>query len=443
MILKNKYFHISVFLVLVQQLTLGASTFFLAKAGAEIAEGNTLNSIYLLTYFFVFALVSYIASSLTAINTTIFTNCLWKKYILMIFDQVKNKQNINLKKNKQNTTAWLIGEAPQTLREVAGYMIGTISVYLSVITFLTVFYFTIGAELTALISASLLLSIIFVSILRRKIEDYASSSQTTRLMVNTFIPSFWDAQLNVSAKSKLLTKSKIEFENLISNNFRMVERYTILEQFLATLPIIISVIILISAINNMKITPELSGMLLALLPRTLQFFGSVHSISIANSKFIYLRSKYKRLLEYVGELYNLNLKGAINNNKILIQRLNDNKMFSVDELLDIVLNDTNTHKGRILIEGENGAGKSALLHLIKEFCTNSILMTPDTKFSYEYYEGSTGQNQQKEIETVIQSDHDLFLMDEWDSNLDKNAQTRYDKLLDELSSRALVLEVRH
>ena len=57
--------------------------------------------------------------------------------------------------------------------------------------------------------------------------------------------------------------------------------------------------------------------------------------------------------------------------------------------------------------------------------------------------GSTGQIQSQTIHAMVEQGVSTLLLDEWDANLDQVNATRLDGQIDELSQRALVIEVRH
>ncbi len=47
------------------------------------------------------------------------------------------------------------------------------------------------------------------------------------------------------------------------------------------------------------------------------------------------------------------------------------------------------------------------------------------------------------INEVKNCNEDIILLDEWDANLDKNKMILIDQLIDDISSRKVVIEVRH
>ena len=103
MILKNRYFLIAVALVLIQQLLLEVSTLFIALAGEKIFSNNAKVVItYTSLPFFLFALLSYLTSSLNSFYIVKLKNSLFKAYISNIFTKFYREQKFNSVTNREN-----------------------------------------------------------------------------------------------------------------------------------------------------------------------------------------------------------------------------------------------------------------------------------------------------------------------------------------------------
>lgn len=115
---------------------------------------------------------------------------------------------------------------------------------------------------------------------------------------------------------------------------------------------------------------------------------------------------------------------------------------SYQELLDYT-----TRSGRLTLRGENGAGKSTLLMLLKNSLTDRAFFLPthnQLSFLSETNKYSTGESlRNRLLEILDRVDADVLLLDEWDANLDKENQERLSSLIDELSEKKCVIEVRH
>jgi hypothetical protein len=128
--------------------------------------------------------------------------------------------------------------------------------------------------------------------------------------------------------------------------------------------------------------------------------------------------------------------------------------------------------GRIQVRGGNGAGKSTLLAALKTELKNRAYYWPTNdrlsfRFSdlernddvaledddedaevvvpdYKKSGFSSGERQIKSLrEIVTYTDAAIYLLDEWDANLDAANRASADALVEELASRARVVEISH
>lgn len=103
--------------------------------------------------------------------------------------------------------------------------------------------------------------------------------------------------------------------------------------------------------------------------------------------------------------------------------------------------------GRLTLRGENGSGKSTALMLIKNALAGRAFFLPthnQLSFFAESNKYSTGESLRNRLMEILEKvEADVLLLDEWDANLDKENQERLSILIDELSDKKCVIEVRH
>jgi ABC-type multidrug transport system fused ATPase/permease subunit len=103
--------------------------------------------------------------------------------------------------------------------------------------------------------------------------------------------------------------------------------------------------------------------------------------------------------------------------------------------------------GRLTLRGENGSGKSTLLMLIKHALQQKAFFLPthsQLSFLAETNKYSTGESLKKRLLEIIEKvDADVLLLDEWDANLDQENREMLSQVIDEISNRKCVIEVRH
>src|SRR5271155_4287869 len=128
--------------------------------------------------------------------------------------------------------------------------------------------------------------------------------------------------------------------------------------------------------------------------------------------------------------------------------------------------------GRINVRGGNGAGKSSLLASLKTEMKKRAYYWPTTdRLAFQFSGGvvpvdvegddeddvvvvaesmdkklgfSSGERQLKSLEEIVNSTRaKVYLLDEWDANLDDANKAKADALVDELAARARVVEISH
>jgi ABC-type multidrug transport system fused ATPase/permease subunit len=124
--------------------------------------------------------------------------------------------------------------------------------------------------------------------------------------------------------------------------------------------------------------------------------------------------------------------------------------------------------GRINVRGANGSGKSTLLTSLKAQVKNRAYYWPTAdRLAFQFMQGqepedmdygdedeprkpskppgfSSGERQLRALrEIVAHTAADMYLLDEWDANLDPSNRAAADALVEQLASRARVVEISH
>ncbi len=129
-------------------------------------------------------------------------------------------------------------------------------------------------------------------------------------------------------------------------------------------------------------------------------------------------------------------------------------------------------QGTVQVRGGNGAGKSTLLAALKHYIGSSAYYWPtSTKLAFEFAAAETaaieeidedseaaddttqavasngfssGERQLQSLtEIVRKTNAKVYLLDEWDANLDATNRAKAQALIDELAARSLVVEISH
>ncbi len=146
----------------------------------------------------------------------------------------------------------------------------------------------------------------------------------------------------------------------------------------------------------------------------------------------------------------------------------DGKASSVTSLEDAMRLILSRPTGRINVRGPNGAGKSTLLTGLKSVVRTRAYYWPTAdRLAFKFARGeeeietdedgdplppggakkagySSGERQLRALQEIVShTQAPIYLLDEWDANLDPNNRAAADALVEELARRARVVEISH
>lgn len=440
MIFKNSLFRLSLVLIFIQQILLAISTWYIADAGKRVSLEQIDDAKFSIIYFFIFAILAYISSSIASLVSAKLKNNIWHQYIIKSIQDTSQDTLYSSEHNAKKTIHWLTGEAPSSINFATTFYLESFSIILNVAFTLFVFYLTLGNTISTALLFALLLSLVLVILLKKKIFTLSNQLQQTNLSVLTFVEPLWNKNIfgnrlmkneafkDLDAKMQIYTKTTIH--------------YAYIEQFIACTPIVIGVLIIIGFLLTASPQHIAIGTMVAILPRSLQLFGNVHALSICGSQYLMVKTKIKNLINFTQSLHKSDLENQIDDNKLTILNIRSNIPIGVSSLVNNIISHK-SHGGRYLIKGANGSGKSSLLKLIKNILPDSIMLSPNILFSLNENSLSTGQMQLEQLYQILQSEVPCLLLDEWDANLDLVNTQHIDQLIDEKSRNCLIIEVRH
>ncbi|MCB2251321.1 hypothetical protein KTQ74_05385 [Pseudomonas chlororaphis] len=441
MFTSNRYFISGIVLIIAQQLALAISTYYIAMAGAALSLQDYPLLKTRIILFFSFALLGYVISSAVEFISARLKVDLWEKYIFSVYEHLRHNQALSSEANRKNVQGWLGSEVPTTLDGTVNLYFGMTSVYSNIIATIYVFYWVLGIDIAVVMATSILLSYFLVKAMKSRINLCATQIQQKRLEVVKRASSLWDYYLN--ANSSMIEQRETSSRSLIADFLATSLYYVRLEQLAACLPICMAVALILVYLQGLPLNQAVPwGMIVATLPRSLQVFGNVHSMSLYNSKYLYFRQRISNLLDFTSTLESLNLDQQVARAQLSIRNTQDGQVIAIDQLFDDIRSASRL-TGRLLISGKNGAGKSSLLKLLKSEFTESILLPNHTGFHEAEGPFSTGESQVKQLLHVLEQKAPLILLDEWDANLDMQNKILVGHLLNQKAAETLIIEVRH
>jgi ABC-type bacteriocin/lantibiotic exporter with double-glycine peptidase domain len=214
-------------------------------------------------------------------------------------------------------------------------------------------------------------------------------------------------------------------------------------------------------------------MLIALattLPRQIEMTYELHLLASGWNDFISVWTRFGGVAANMLPLPEATFDNRIKFDRLVLREGEDaNVVSSVNDALRIV---QARQTGRVNVRGGNGTGKSSLLASLKtEMRRRAFYWPASDRLAFKFTGGvvpvdvegdhddevivvaesmdkklgfSTGERQLKSLEEIVNStDAQVYLLDEWDANLDAANKAKADALVDTLAARARVVEISH
>lgn len=203
-----------------------------------------------------------------------------------------------------------------------------------------------------------------------------------------------------------------------------------------------TIYLVLSAVENNTVQLALVAAIIVNLTRV---FHILNSLSSLVSQLLEWPSMNARL-EVMFRAENLLLSDADLPAKPLSEiTLNGQPINDYESVVEAL---QHVQQGRFTIRGGNGSGKSTLLLVLKKFFGESAIMLPAHHGRLIWGNSnpnlSTGQRTLQQIREIVGgNDVRVLLFDEWDANLDHFNREAINQLLDEITSKLVVIEIRH
>jgi ABC-type bacteriocin/lantibiotic exporter with double-glycine peptidase domain len=206
--------------------------------------------------------------------------------------------------------------------------------------------------------------------------------------------------------------------------------------------------------------------LAATLPRQIDMTNEVHQLAIEYNDVLASWTRVGGIADNMHPEPDPNFNRRIKFDKLVLREGGEiQTVTSVDDAMKLLLS---TPSGRVNVRGGNGSGKSTLLAALKSEIKNRAYYWPTSdRLAFEFAQKepdpgedenpdepkpkgrkrkgfSSGERQIKSLEEIVRhTDAPIYLLDEWDANLDAKNRAAANALVEELAGRARVIEISH
>jgi ABC-type multidrug transport system fused ATPase/permease subunit len=216
---------------------------------------------------------------------------------------------------------------------------------------------------------------------------------------------------------------------------------------------------------------ELLIALAATLPRQIEMTAHVHELASGWNDVLAFWTRVGGIVANLRPEADPHFDQRIKFDRLLLRQGDHAKVCSsVDEALGMVMDKPT---GRVQVRGGNGSGKSTLLAALKQEIKARAYYWPTTdRLSFQFATAagldepedidldedelaaaplmrklpgfSSGERQIRSLQEIVaNTDAAIYLLDEWDANLDPSNRAAADALVEALSHRARVVEISH
>jgi ABC-type bacteriocin/lantibiotic exporter with double-glycine peptidase domain len=204
--------------------------------------------------------------------------------------------------------------------------------------------------------------------------------------------------------------------------------------------------------------------LAATLPRQIEMIQDVHSFTSGWNDLLAQWARLRGVAENIHPPFDPEFERRIKFDRLTLREGDQAaSVASLEEAMHMILSQPT---GRINVRGPNGSGKSTLLSSLKsEVKTRAYYWPTADRLAFKFAQGveeieddgepvetaelkargfSSGERQLRALREIVRNTHaPVYLLDEWDANLDPTNRAAADALVQQLAKRARVVEISH
>ncbi|MCB1180922.1 MAG: ABC transporter ATP-binding protein/permease [Chlamydiia bacterium] len=455
MAFEKKRFHlfnqgvlIAIGLLIIQQLIVASSTIWITRLIAQIQQGNF--SYKFLGFYLASLFLPYFPGAAALIEMAKAKAWANIQYI-NIFSSVYHGQIVKWTNSSHHSTlsSILTGEAPQTINGYLDYLYYFASCGLNVFFNLIILVFIVEPLLLISYATGILLAFLILKTQKKWKRILSIRAQQGRIKWTSMLLKAWDNillgnsynfniwQKKTDKRGKRLSANSIKLESLsqgvsmgmafvlLGPSFALICYLPMMYEYnLTTLAIMI---VALPGLFQMSTYSYEMLFVLADFPMQKSRMNTVRNL-LDSSDFPQIEQSYDKLEKRVHwDKIRVSCHETEIPSKTIIESL--------------------PCQGRYTIKGENGSGKSSLLLLFKLMKGGEAFYLPakhELAFQLSKDGFSRGQLVQKTLQEILEKlDASIVLLDEWDANLDTFNQQQLSRLIDKISQKKCVIEVRH
>jgi ABC-type multidrug transport system fused ATPase/permease subunit len=468
-------FFIMVALIFVEAGLTATVTYFIIQAGKDIAS----NDFRIMDFVWILAAQSgsYILHGISWIFGERAGFTAYARYVAQFAQSNRHQPELlSARQVREETEPFLTNEAFHLIFELMYELEGALQLFFG----LMLSALVIGMEIDEgfpIAYALIFLSVMGVQYLVRKPVErvyLANQRMTNRLTAQSYTA--WD---NIMAGNRYnLHLWLAKFKQRLRDALRAQINAILLRESLSSVSGILSLLVIFGVmvwvVSKDSGNIVLLAGLAATLPKQIDMTRDVHQLAIGWNDLLALWTRAKGVVTHMAPRLKDDAGAPINvADRIKFPKLQlreGDTQIDTSSLAHIIAAISAQPAGRINVRGVNGAGKSTLLVSLRQHFRGRAFYWPTAdRLAFAYVdqpeeaqhdpEGdeaddeephaprrgySSGEQQITALREIVERTRaDIYLLDEWDANLDGNNRLRAKTLIDQLAARARVVEISH
>jgi ABC-type multidrug transport system fused ATPase/permease subunit len=453
-------------LLVVEAMLSAVTTYLVIKIGRDIANGQF--NVIDLAWVFAAQSASYASGAVSWIFAEQAGYGAFGRYVLRFARLNRHETRLlHDKTAREQVEPFLTGETFQIFFHLMYELEGDLKLLLGLVFNAIVLGMEIDAGLPVAYAAVFVVLLSIQLALRKPIANaYLVNQQMTNRMTAQGYTA-WD---NVFAGNRYnLRLWMVGFKSRVRDGLRAQIRAVIAREGLSAaggiiaLAVVFGVMILIAAGSGGNVSLLIA--MAATLPRQIEMTNDVHQLASGWNELVAIWTRIAGVTENMRPPPDPAHDERVQFDRLILREDETAvDVGSIEEALNLVLAKPN---GRINVRGANGAGKSTLLAVLKAIIKTRAYYWPTTdRLAFRFVENappveqaeepkpksgrrrkrgfSSGERQLKSLQEIVDhTEAPIYLLDEWDANLDKKNRTAAEQWIERLAQRARVVEISH
>ena len=451
-------FYVMHFFLVVEAALAAATTALIIKAGHDVADQEFLISD------FVWIVLAQSASYLVGATSWVFAERAgfgaYGRYMLRFArDNRGLPALLGDKPQREQVEPFLTNETFQIFFELVYELEADLKLFFGLIFNAIVLGFAIDAGLPGVYALVFVVLLALQYLVRRPVAAAYLAQQRTSNLMTAHTYTAWD---NITTGNRYNYRLwHAGFKLRLRDALRAQIRAIMAREGIATVSGIFALVVVFSYLawiagRNVADT----GMLIALaatLPRQIDLSYNVHGLASGWNDLLAVWTRMTGACAAMRPRPDANFDQRINFDGVALSDGQETVLCtSVDDALARI---HGKPSGRLLVRGSNGSGKSTLLVALKSRLEAKAFYWPtNDKLAFAFLasaacddEGlplasgySSGERQLKCLQEIVnRTTAAVYLLDEWDANLDSHNRASADAMVAQLAARALVVEISH